>query len=124
MGKDNIRNHFKKTLITSICLLSFSSSAHSKIHEFETAHLKSMAGAGSGSILAEESAFLNPAPLAFFATSSVYAQKDTGTLTSDGVSATKPKAVGFVLADGNPSLSGSLSYISQTEDIFTRKRWG
>ena len=28
------------------------------------------------------------------------------------------------MADGNPSLSGSLSYVNQEEDIFTRKRWG
>lgn len=98
--------------------------AHSKIHEFETTHLKSMGGTGVGGVLAEESAFLNPAPLAFFNTATFYVQKDSGKLTNDNVSAPKPKALGFVMADGNPSLSGSLSYVTQEEDIYKRKRWG
>ncbi|MGZ3808430.1 MAG: hypothetical protein ACXVCE_10110, partial [Bacteriovorax sp.] len=83
-----------------------------------------MGGTGVGSILTEESAFLNPAALAFFSTSSFYAQKDSGKLSSDGVNRPKPKALGFVLADGNPSLSGSLSYVDQDEEGVKRKRWG
>lgn len=99
--------------------------AHSKIHEFETTHLKSMAGTGVGSVLAEEAAFLNPASLAFFNTATVYVQKDTGKLTENNiVQSQQPKSLGFVMADGNSSLSGSLSYVTQEEDIFKRKRWG
>ena len=101
-----------------------SRNAHSKIHEFETTHLKSIGGSGVGGILVEEAAFLNPASLAFFTSSSVYAQKDLGKLTNDSVPAPRPKSLGFVMADGNPSLSGSLSYVNQEEDIYTRKRWG
>lgn len=115
-------NHIKKTLLLSVFLLS--SNAHSRIHEFETTHLKSMGGTGVGGLLTEESAFLNPASLAFFNSSSFFAQKDLGKLTSDGVSQPRPKALGFVMCDGNPSLSGSLSYVNQEEDIFKRKRWG
>lgn len=83
-----------------------------------------MAGTGVGGVLAEEAAFLNPASLAFFNTATVYAQKDSGKLTANNIPQPKPKAMGFVLADGNPSLSGSLSYVDQEEDIYKRKRWG
>jgi len=108
-------------LIISTSTLSI---AHAKIHEFETTHLKSTAGTGVGSILTEESAFLNPAPLAFFTTSTFYVQKDSAKFTENNVAQPKPKSLGFVLADGNPSLSGSLSYVDQEEDNIKRKRWG
>lgn len=77
-----------------------------------------------GSILTEESAFLNPAPLAFFSTSTFYFQKDSGNLKINNVDQPKPKSLGFVMADGNPSLSGSLSYVNQEEEGVERKRWG
>lgn len=109
-------------MLLSVFLLS--ASAHSKIHEFETTHLKSMGGTGVGGLLVEESAFLNPASLAFFSTSSVYVQKDQAKLSTDGIAGPNPKALGFVMTDGNPALSGSLSYITQEEDIYKRKRWG
>lgn len=83
-----------------------------------------MAGTGTGGVLAEESAFLNPAPLALFNTASVYLQQDTAAITSDNGILSKNKSIGFVMSDGNPSLSGSLSYINQKEDIYIRKRWG
>jgi hypothetical protein len=83
-----------------------------------------MAGTGVGGVLAEEAAFLNPASLAFFNTATVYAQRDSGKLTENSVTQPKPKSMGFVMADGNPSLSGSLSYVTQEEDIYKRKRWG
>ncbi|MDO9182652.1 MAG: hypothetical protein Q7U04_09600 [Bacteriovorax sp.] len=109
-------------MILSVFLLS--TNAFSKIHEFETTHLKSTGGTGVAGIFNEESAFLNPASLAFFNTSSAYAQKDSGKLINDGVFQPRPKALGFVLSDANPSLSGSLSYVNQEEDIYKRKRWG
>ena len=83
-----------------------------------------MGGTGVGGLLTEEAAFLNPASLAFFNSSSFYAQKDLDRLTNDGIAQARPKALGFVLADANPSLSGSLSYVTQEEDIYKRKRWG
>lgn len=101
-----------------------SSKTYSKIHEFETTHLKSMAGTGVGAILTEESAFLNPASLAFFTASTVYAQKDSDKYSEGNVVKSKPKALGFVLTDANPTLSGSLSYVTQEEENISRKRWG
>jgi hypothetical protein len=99
--------------------------AYAKIHDFETTHLKSMGGTGVGAILSEESAFLNPASLAFFEGSSFYAQKDSSRLTETVITNNpKPKALGFVIADGNPSLSGSVSYVLQEEENIKRKRWG
>jgi hypothetical protein len=83
-----------------------------------------MGGTGAGGVLAEECAFLNPAPLAFFNTASVYVQQDSAVLTSNDVDLAKQKSIGFVMSDGNPSLSGSLSYVNQKEDTYNRKRWG
>lgn len=83
-----------------------------------------MAGTGVGGVLAEEAAFLNPASLAFFRTPTFYAQRDTAKLTDNNIAQPKPKSLGFVVADGNPSLSGSLSYVTQEEDIYKRERWG
>ena len=122
-GIRNIRNHIKKTLL-GVLVLSISFSSHSKIHEFETTQLKSSGGTGVGGIFNEESAFLNPAPLAFSTSSSFYVQKDSDKLSDNSVNKPNPKALGFVMSDGNPSLSGSLSFVNQHEDTITRKRWG
>jgi hypothetical protein len=73
----------------------------------------------------EESAFLNPASLAFFKAGSAYAQRDNMQFKDiSGNIVQKPKNTAFVIADGNSSLSGSISYISQEEGIYKRKRWG
>jgi hypothetical protein len=106
-------NYIPKVIFLSAILLP--GIVHATVHEFETTHMKSMGGAGIAGILAEESAFNNPAPLAFFTTSSVYAQKDKSALGS---------ATGFVLADGNPEISGSISYVKQEEEDYRRSRWG
>ena len=122
-GIKNIRNHIKKTLLL-VTVLSIASSAYAKIHEFETSHLKSTGGTGVGGIFSEESAFLNPAPLAFSTNQSFYVQKDSDKLTDNSVVKPKPKSLGFVMTDGNPSLSGSLSYVTQEENIYKRQCWG
>ena len=96
-----------------------------KIHEFETTHLKSQAGTGVAGIYMEESAFLNPATLAFFDANNVYLQRDMLEFkNSNGDITQKAKSTAVVISDGNPTLSGSLSYIHQVEGNFTRKRWG
>lgn len=95
------------------------------MHDFETTHLKSMAGTGVAGILMEESAFLNPAGLAFYNTGSVFAQRDMLEIKdTKGTVLQKPKNTGFVVADGNSNLSGSLSYVTQEEGIYKRSRWG
>lgn len=99
--------------------------AFAKIHEFETTHLKSMAGTGVAGVFMEESAFLNPASLAFFQKGDVYFQRDMLQFKdTNGNIVQKPKSTGVVLADGNASLSGSLSYVSQEEGSQKRSRWG
>lgn len=99
--------------------------AFAKIHEFETTHAKSIAGTGVAGIFMEEAAFLNPASLAFFTQADVYFQRDMLQIKDkDGNVVQKPKNTGIVLADGNPTLSGSLSYVNQEEGDQKRKRWG
>jgi len=118
----NIRNYICKTFLLSTIVFSFSS--HASLHEYETTHLKSMGGAGVGSILVEESAFLNPAPLAFFQNASVYVQKDDSSFTEGAGVGSTPKSTAFVLADGNPNLAGSVSFSKQEEANMERQRWG
>lgn len=101
------------------------SPGYAKIHEFETTHLKSAGGTGVAGILMEESAFLNPASLAFFDMGSAYFQRDMPEYKdAAGNVVQKSKNTGVVLADGNASLSGSLSYVHQEEGAVKRKRWG
>ena len=118
----NIRNYICKTIF--LCTFAYCLSAHASLHEYETTHLKSMGGAGVGGILVEESAFLNPAPLAFFQNASVYAQTDSAKFTEGTTVGAAPKATGFVLADGNPNLAGSISFVKQEESNMQRERWG
>jgi len=99
--------------------------AIAKMHEFETTHTKSIAGTGVAGIYMEEAAFLNPASLAFFEQGDIYVQRDMMQIKDkDGNIIQKPKNTGVVLADGNPSLSGSLSYVQQEEGDLKRSRWG
>ncbi len=99
--------------------------AFAKVHEFETTRLKSTAGTGVAGILSEEAAFLNPASLAFHESASLYLQRDMLQLKdSNGNIIQKPKSTGVVLSDGNPNLSGSISYTFQEEGVFKRKKWG
>lgn len=95
------------------------------MHEFETTHLKSQAGTGISGLFMEESAFLNPAGLAFFRNANVYVQRDMVQVKdSAGNIIQKPKNTGVVASDGNASLSGSVSYVFQEEGVLKRKRWG
>ncbi len=122
-GISYIRNQIKKSFFTA--LLFASNLANAKIHEFETTHLKSLAGTGVAGVFMEEAAFLNPASLSYFDTAAFYVQRDSLKFkNSKGVITSEPKATAFVFADGNPNVSGSLSYVNQEEGAFTRKRWG
>jgi hypothetical protein len=101
------------------------SDSFAAVHEYETTHLKTKAGTGVASILAEESAFLNPASLSFYDSFSVHAQRDSIKVKdTEGNVIQKPNSMGFVIADGNPGLSGTISYVDQDEQDFERKRWG
>lgn len=99
--------------------------AYAKVHEFETTHQKSMAGTGVAGIFMEEAAFLNPASLSFFNNGNISVQRDMLQLKdAQGNILQKPKSTGVVFSDGNPSLSGSVSYVHQEEGVYKRKRWG
>lgn len=109
-------------LFTIATLHSF---AYAKIHEYQTTRTKSVAGGGIGSVLLEESAFLNPASISFFQTSSIFAQRDNFTSTDNNNSSyPKKSSMGFVLAQGDPALAGTFSYINQKEGNIERKRYG
>lgn len=99
--------------------------AFAKVHEFETTRLKATAGTGVAGIFVEEAAFLNPASLAFHDTGNLYLQRDMLQFKDSAGNITqKPKSTGVVISDGNPNLSGSISYTFQEEGIYKRKKWG
>jgi predicted enzyme related to lactoylglutathione lyase len=99
--------------------------AYAKMHEFETTHIKGQAGTGVSGLFMEEAAFLNPASLSFFNAGDVYVQRDMLQIKdAAGNILQKHKNTGVVLADGNASVSGSLSYVKQDEGMLSRKRWG
>ncbi len=100
-----------------------------RVHDFQSTRLKSTAGAGIASVLLDEATFLNPAPLAFFVSSSVYYQKTKTNMTYDPDpwaptrNPPKPDASAFVLSDTAGRLKGSISYQTQQEDYDKRKRY-
>lgn len=99
--------------------------AFAKIHNFETTHLKSTAGAGVGSILLEESALLNPGSIVFYNSGSLYFQKDKlKTTDSNKTNYPDQTGYGFIMAQGQPGVSGALSYVTHKEDETIRKRFG
>ena len=107
-----------KTLI--ICLFFLAQSLHAStsppsLPPFETSWLESTAGTGAGSLLLEESTILNPAPLAFFNTSSLYFQK---TKNKGPYSAGQ---TAFIISDTGKGIPASVSYIS-TEKNDSNKR--
>ena len=102
-------------IILMFTVIFLQGTLYAAVHEYETTHLKAMAGSGAASIVAEKSAFYNPAPLSLVNTSSLYFQKDNGTLG---------KSTGFVVTNGQPGLSGSISFVNQVENDYRRSRWG
>jgi hypothetical protein len=105
--------------------LLFTFSTYAKLRRFETTHQKAMGGTGVGSILLEESAFLNPSSSPFFQLNSIYLQYDRGNISDDLNSVLpKEKNSGFVLAQGGPPLSGTFSYSKQSYLNDIRKSYG
>lgn len=114
-------------LISFYILLTLT--AHAKVHDYQTARMKSTGGAGVGSILMNEAAVFNPAPIAFFQESAIYLQKSdfrpqensaeiNGRLKSDD-----NDTFGVIVADGKNGIAGAFSYQSQEEAPFSRKRF-
>ena len=99
------------------------------VHDYETTRLKSTGGTGVGSILINESAILNPAPIAFFSNSSVYVQKEKFEYSEQNKNKAIPsiypnqsKALGVILADTKAQLHGAISYQKQQEGYYSRRR--
>ena len=120
---------------TPLCLLfllilTLPRSGGGRVHDYETTRLKSTAGAGVGSILLNEAAILNPAPIAFFTNSSIYLQRESFEYIPPAGAQKAPKsdfdrseAQGVIVADSKGSLHGALSYQKQREGIHQRRRF-
>ena len=89
--------------------------------EYETTRQKSTAGAGVGSLLVEESIFLNPASISFFNTSTFYLQKTNTEQTSDNSATSKSDALSFIAADTKGKLKGAVAYTKQKKGVEKRQ---
>ncbi len=111
-------------------ILLTSSLSFARVKDFQTTRLKATAGAGVGSILMNESAILNPAPVAFFNNSSVYLQTqeylyEGAELQASGVEGQynqNSDTRGVIVADTKNQLKGAASYTKQQEGYDIRKR--
>ena len=108
-------------------LISTNSNVFAEIRNFQTTKLKSTAGAGVGAILFEESSFLNPAPLAFYNTSSIYLQKGDANQTQLNNSGNEEKnslgSKAIIFTDAGGALKGSFSYVKQSYDLDSREQF-
>ena len=115
------------TLIYTLCLLVGYPlrTIEARVHDYETTRLKSTGGAGVGSLLINESAILNPAPIAFFTNSSIYLQKEKFeySVPEEDRSVTpmpsnQSKSLGIIVADTKSQLHGAVSYQKQQESFY------
>ncbi|MFZ4712869.1 MAG: hypothetical protein ACOYL6_04110 [Bacteriovoracaceae bacterium] len=117
-----------KTLVFSLCFSSLPSWA--RVHEFETARLKSTGGTGIGSVLLNESVVLNPAPLAVFTSATATYQRENIELKDrnpqhDNLPNSFPKQThtnAIIIAEGSSKLKGAVGYIDQAEGMDKRQR--
>ncbi len=82
--------------------------------KFETTRMKSTGGTGIGSILLEESNFLNPAPLGLYEIGSIYLQRvgnnqDRQTITGSST-VSEASTLGAIITDAKGRVGGSASY--------------
>lgn len=113
------KNYFKCLTIISFF---FTLSTFSK--EYQTTHLKSTGGAGVGSVLMDETTFLNPAPISFFEISSIYFQhaKSKSLINSENPGADTTDMT-IIASDSKGDLDGSFSYVSRKNDNIESKRF-
>lgn len=125
-----MKNNTAFSFLLTASLIVFAMNSHSKVREYETTRLKSTGGAGVGSILMNESAILNPAPIAFFSNSSVYYQKESyayegGTISQRGLRNSYEEysdSQGVIVADTKKHLKGAVAYTKQQEGYDKRER--
>lgn len=114
-----------------ICLLIFIfNDAMSKVRELETTRLMSTSGAGVASILVNESAFLNPAPIVFYKNSSFYLQSTGAEMLDenderddDKRSFKEGEGKAIVIADTTSKFRGAFSYQNHEEFRSERTRY-
>lgn len=100
-----------------------------RVHDYQTARMKSTGGAGVGSILMNEAAVFNPASIAYFQESAIYIQKsDFRPQENSAEIPSRSKTddndtYGVIVADGKNGLAGALSYQAQQELPYFRKRF-
>lgn len=104
----------------SICL-NIVLSTDARILEYETTRLKSTGGAGVGSLLVEESIFLNPAAISFFNISTFYFQKINSEQTPNDSAVSKSDTMSLIAADTKGSLKGAIAYTKQKKGSEKRK---
>ena len=122
----------KVYILASLALLGQSSLSFAQIREYQTTRLNSSAGAGVASILALESAILNPAGAAFFQEGNASYQLTTTTLRhKDSVRDTNGdkfpnnnRSQAAFVSDYSGSVKGGVSYINQKENEHERTRLG
>lgn len=114
-------------LLIFIYIISLNSFA--RVHQYETTRLKSTGGAGVASMLLDESAVLNPAPIAFFKSSALYLQKSNFEYTDQVYSSGKrnytnnDEQESIIISDAKGSLKGSFGFQNQYEGGEQRKRY-
>ena len=116
------------TILFSLFLLN---SLHARVRDYESTRLMSTAGAGVASILMDESALLNPAPVAFFNGGSFYVQKSDAKHEVDSIEqepflfgTDEYERLGVIVSDtSGKTIKGSVSYQKQTEAAESRNRF-
>lgn len=108
------------------CFTLLISDAQAEIRDFQTTRMKSTGGTGVGALLFESSAFVNPASLAFYNTSSIYYQKVNSTRMTErdeAISQNESKTTAAILTDAGASFKGSFSYIKQEQKQEQREQF-
>ena len=112
------------TLIISLYVISPIAYAQ---REFTTTRLQGTSGAGIGSILLNETAFLNPASAAFINYSDVYYQQGQSELISSSKARTKKfkdsNNKALVIGDTGSGYKGTFSYQNSVENDVERTRF-
>lgn len=130
-----MKNYIKKLgLINIVFLLSLlttltlsTAPVNAKLRDLESTRLISTSGAGIGSVLLNEAAFLNPASIYFFQQSSLYYQQGSSKMKEASAERESDYKDGenqtFLITDTSSALKGAFSYQTQSEDGDSRKRF-
>ncbi len=120
----------KVYILASLALLGQSSLSFAQIRDYQTTRLNSSAGAGVASILALESAVLNPATAAFFQegnasyhmTTTSLRNKDAARTTNNDKFPNHNSSQAAFVSDYSGTVKGGVSYITQKENNYERTR--